>query len=110
MNIGRAWLALVVGLLAGEGTAETLPAYYPETFQRAGVVDRVDYTQREIVINDTLYHLSDSVAVHSPFEKNDTVYALQRGRRIGFSFLRDQRRRMVTEAWVLPSSHGQSAE
>ncbi len=100
-------LALLV--TAAQVQADRLPDHYPKDgFERTGIVDRVDFRSREIVVNDTLYRLSEHAMLHSRSARNDSLGRLRKGAKIGFDFHRAGKQRTITEIWLLPHYYGES--
>ena len=95
---------LMTAWLAGGAAwaADNLPKYYPDHFDRGGVIDRVDVGAGQIVINDMLYTLSSDTAVHTPATRFATPGDLRPGMTIGVRIARNlPGMRPVAEIWVL---------
>lgn len=93
--------------LALPATAATLPEYYPESFDRSGVINRVDVDNRVIVIDDSKVQLSLNLKVYTPTTRFATIRSLKPGMRIGFGTTgsRAAHNSAVPELWVLPDDY-----
>lgn len=91
-------------------SAATLPAYYPETFQMHGTVDRIDIKRGEIVINDMFWSLSMNVKVHSLTTEFSSIQTLRLGMNIGFSMNTVNGKNQVAEIWILPDNNTLNSE
>ena len=80
-----------------------MPDYYPEFFPHSGTVDRLDISERYVVINDAMFRLSDNVRFHTPQSEFDVLRNLKLGDRVGCRYEKDGRGRfIVTDIWLLP--------
>jgi hypothetical protein len=87
------------------------PEYYPQQgFQRTGIIDRIDFGSREIVINDSLFTMAESVELNSLSKQGDSLGRLHKGVRIGYSYKKVDGDRLITTIWLLPSHYGQSRD
>lgn len=87
-------------ILEGTALAQRLPAYYPETFQRAGSVD--DVQSNGLVVNDVPYTVSGEVVVHTLQVRETSFSQIKRGNKIGFSLGQN---REIVEIWLLPNDY-----
>lgn len=87
--------------------ASALPGYYPEAFDRWGVISRVDVDSRTLVVDDSKVTLSLNLEVHTPATRFGTIRSLQPGMKVGFGTTgsRAARRGAVAEVWVLPEDY-----
>lgn len=87
--------------------ASSLPAYYPESFDRWGVVNQVDSDNRTLVVSDIKVPLSLNLKVYTPTTRFGTIQSLQPGMKIGFGTTgsRAVRSGAVSELWVLPNDY-----
>lgn len=105
MVIKQLVLFLALSAVALGAIAKRLPFYYPEEFPRTGLVERLDVVKRLVVINDTVYFLSDRMTIHSIRSEFDTLDKMGKGAQIGFKVMgAGSGRPIITEAWVLPAS------
>lgn len=102
-------LAFLFVLSLGAAAAP-LPDYYPQQFNRIGVIDRVDVGEGQIVIQDTLLLLSPGTAVHSPSRQFALPRELRKGMKIGYDLRKKDGKTTVTEIWILPDSHRLSGD
>jgi hypothetical protein len=92
------------GRTAVDRKKSKLPAYYPDTFQRTGVVNGLS-SSRSVLINGTRYYYDHNTKVHTLSTKSGFIHDLSKGTEVGFSYIEDNmRRRFLVEAWTLP--HG----
>lgn len=103
-------LATAILFLAGlslPAAASDLPGYYPESFDRSGVINRIDVNNRVLVIDDSKVTLSLNLKVHTPTTRYGTIRSLEPGMKIGFgtSGSRAVRGGAVSEVWVLPADY-----
>jgi len=113
MNKSTAIIALIFGslMISATGWADNLPDYYPSSFHRWGVIDRLDIAGGDVVVNDTLMHISENVKIHTPNTQFATVHALNKGAKIGVAFSTTSPvKRMIDEIWILPGDYGASSE
>lgn len=91
----------------GRTTAEAkkekrLPSYYPDTFQRTGVVSGPG-SSSSIIISGTRYYYGVNTKVHTLSTKSGFTHDLSKGTEVGFSYIEDNmHRRFLVEAWTLP--------
>ena len=69
-----------------------------------GIIDHINVVKREIIINDMQMLLSATAKVHNPAKKFSSSRDLQQGMKIKFNSTTVNRKRMITEVWVLPGS------
>lgn len=100
---------LQVGLLtsllwAPAVLAASLPAYYPQTFQRIGQIGQLIKQKNHIVISDQVYKMSPSTLISTSWSRNARASNLRVGRHIGFSVTGEGGGQMgtVTHIWLIP--------
>lgn len=99
-------ILLCLGLLSLPALAETLPDYYPESFDRWGVINRIDTDNNVLVIDDSTVPFSTGLRVYTPTTRFGTVQSLQPGMRIGFGTSGSRAvGGTVSEVWVLPDDY-----
>jgi len=91
-------------------SAVTLPDYYPEKFQKAGTIDRVDIRRGDIVINDSLKQLSMNARVHSLTTEFSSVQRLRAGMKIGYATTSINGKSQITEIWILSDNKQKKRE
>ena len=97
--------------LTSAAWAGGLPDYYPSTFNKWGIIDRLDISRGEIVVNDTLMHISDNVKVHTTSTRFASVRALGKGAIIGVIFSTTSSvKRMIDEIWILPDDYSAGSD
>jgi len=105
LTIGLAVLMLT-GSLASH--AAGLPAGYPATFQRSGVIDELPGGGNQtMVISDARYLVGPGLVVHTPQLPKASIASLRTAQRIGFSLTGQGpgTKGTVTEVWVLPKDY-----
>ena len=90
----------VTGALAGP-----LPAFYPDDFQYAGSVDRIDIRNRVIVVSDMLRQVADYVQVHDSSGNTSGMRHLRKGMEIGYTTQSAEAGGAVVEIWLLPDGY-----
>ena len=95
---------LITIALSGNAFAQRIPDYYPDRFQRTGIVD--DVQTGTIIVNDIPYSLSPDLVVHSLFERETFITRVLRGNLIGYRFGQSHQ---IVEIWILPDDYDQSA-
>ena len=86
---------------AVEGKSQ-LPDYYPDTFQRTGVVTG-SASNRSVIISGTRYYYDNNTRIHILSSPSGYIHNLSKGTEVGFSYTEDdKRRRFLIEAWTLP--------
>ncbi len=89
--------------------AAQFPEHYPKNgFQRTGIIDRIDFGDRQIVINDSLFTLADNVKLNSLSKEGDSLGRLHKGTSVGYSYDKLDGQKIITTIWLLPSRYGQS--
>ncbi len=110
-TIIRFALTLLLLLTVTAAGAENLPVYYPDSFNRIGTIDGVNFAKRAIIVNDSQYYLSDSIVIHTQSNEFDTMDKLSKGTTVGFRVLNaGSGRPLIPEIWVLPASANHSTE
>jgi len=79
-----------------------LPGYYPSSFQKTGVIEKVG-TGGNIVIATAGYQLASNVLVHSPTTEFSSRYDLSAGKEVGFNLAGNGNSNTITEIWILPA-------
>lgn len=86
--------------------AANLPDYYPEQFDRWGVIDQLDLGNLVIVVNDQNIHVARNLQVHTLNTRFATGQSLQPGMKIGFGTSGSRALSgAVSEVWVLPADY-----
>ncbi len=99
-------VAIVAISIASFAYAQNLPNYYPaEGFQRTGLVDAVYPDESRIVINDTQYHYSGSVVVHSLSSYRVSFSRVHSGVRVAYKMGSDNK---IVELWLLPLNYSET--
>jgi len=96
-------LALPPAILAG-----SLPAYYPDHFDRWGVIDRLDLNTQEIIIDDVMMHFATGTKTHTLNTEFSMIQSLNKGMKVGVRFSSNNRG-LIEEIWVLPKSYSRQA-
>lgn len=92
-------------LFATGALAGPLPAFYPDDFQYAGSVDRIDLRNRTIVVSDMLRQVADYVQVHDSSGDTSGMRHLRKGMEIGYITQSAGAGGAVVEIWVLPDGY-----
>jgi hypothetical protein len=93
-------------MMVGSALAGNLPAYYPESFQSTGTLDRVDMAAGEIVIGDKMYRISTTTPVHTLNSNASSIGALTAGTLVGLNAVGDATgARVLMDLWELPDSY-----
>jgi hypothetical protein len=66
-----------------------------------GKIERLDLKAGELVIDDTLFKLSTSVAVYTDRGFQTTADSLRKGMRVAFNVAEDGGARFVSAIWIL---------
>ena len=104
-------LALMLMLALPAAWSASLPDDYPSALPGVATIDRVDTTNRQVVMNDSLYRLSDRVIVHTLNQQFAPVSVLSKGQRAAYRFIYGAgRHKLLTEIWIVPADYGRSAE
>ena len=88
-------------VLAGSSAAQSLPDYYPDSFDETGYVDAVYLDQDRIVVGDIRYTLASSVVVYSRSSTKDSILRVRPGVHIGIRLSGGDR---ITAIWLLPNN------
>ena len=105
MRIFQALFFVKLALFMTGALAGPLPAFYPDDFQYAGSVDRIDIRNRIIVVSDRLRHVVDYVQVHDKSGDTSGIRRLRRGMEIGYNTQSTGAGGAVVEIWVLPDGY-----
>jgi hypothetical protein len=83
--------------------ASTLPEYYPDHFDRTGVIQRLRMQGNRLLINATRYKLDPNVHVYTLHTRFGTMHSLRKNMAVGFT-LRPARvdEQVISEIWELP--------
>lgn len=104
---------LLPSVTAAVPLAVPQPAEPVATYQRTGQIDAIDYRRREVVINDTLYHLdphatsaqqtTEAEARAAAKQAAETLFALQPGRHVAFRYRlgRAPQRDTIEAIWLV---------
>jgi len=69
-----------------------------------GNIDQINIVKGEIIINDMQMLLSKTAKVHNPDKKFSSSRDLRQGMNIKFNSTIMDKKRMITEVWVLPDN------
>lgn len=107
MTIAKRFFSIATSVLLTLGAAQgqTLPRYYPQTFQRIGTVDEIDTNRQVMVISDQPYRIASQLTVRTLYNVNAGLAGLQTGDRVGLAVQGKGARRTVQEIWVLPPGY-----
>jgi hypothetical protein len=92
-------------LFATGALAGPLPAFYPDDFQYAGSVDRIDLRNRTIVVSDMLRQVADYVQVHDSSGDTSGMRRLRKGMEIGYTTQSAGTGGAVVKIWILPDGY-----
>lgn len=99
-------LILTLGLFSALVNSAQLPSYYPqEGFKRVGNIDAVDINNHRVIINDSLFMLSDETALHSLSKKNDSLHRLSKGAKVGIEYEKTGQYKVIKTIWLLPINY-----
>lgn len=113
MKIRLHKLALLAGALALSlpAFAAGLPDYYPERFDRWGVIDQLDLDNHIVVINDVSIRVAPDLRVYTVNTRSATQQSLKPGMKIGFGTTGSRALSgAVAEVWVLPADYTPSSD
>lgn len=106
VNIHKILTMISVLVLSLPAFATDLPDYYPESFDRWGMINQVDLDNLVIVVNDINIHVTRDLRVNTPNTRFALGRSLQPGMKIGFG---TSGSRAITgpvpEVWVLPADY-----
>lgn len=88
--------------------AASLPAGYPATFQRSGVIDELPSDGNQtMVISDMRYIVGPGLVVHTPQLSRASIASLRTKQRVGYSLTGQGpgTKGTVVEVWVLPKGY-----
>jgi len=110
MNKPIAYTAILLCLLVLPPTilAGGLPDYYPEHFDRWGVIDRLDLNAQEIIIDDVMMHFAIGTKTHTLNTEFSMLQSLGKGMKVGVRFA-SRNRGLIEEIWVLPQSYSRQS-
>ena len=106
MNHVMYWLITALFVVAATfGMPVASAASTPQVFtapQEQGKIERLDLQSGELVIDDTLFRLSDSVAVYNYRGFQTSVDALRKGLRVAYNVAEDAAGiQSVSVVWIL---------
>lgn len=91
-------------LLPAAGWGDRLPGHYPRHVMHQGNIDAVDFSTLSVFIDDTKFYISPTTQFMTPGRRQATHAELQVGKQAGCNYRMDEnRRRMLTEVWILPA-------
>lgn len=72
-------------------------------YQGQGGIDRINKEQREMVIGDQFFKVSNNVKVHSQFVTHDYFSRLKKGQQVKYSYTKNPETRYwyINEIWIL---------
>ena len=85
--------------------AQNLPSYYPQPLPITGVIERIDYNARLLVILDSQYRIQRRTQVHTLHSVNDSIKALSKGDKIAFIPMQRGKKLFISEIWKLPDDY-----
>ena len=84
------------------GSINNNPEYYPASFPHKGVVREIKPATHEIIIDGRQYSYRIDLKVHSPVQKYGSIYSLEVGQTLGFSYIENRKGNgTITEIWVI---------
>lgn len=89
--------------------AAGLPDYYPQTFERVGVIKEILANERMLVIDGIRVPIRPNLRVFTPRSRFDDVTDLRTGMKVGFDGGRSAAD-PVSRLWVLPLDYPGSME
>jgi len=90
---------LLISFAQGAGFPEN---YQMDSHYRVGVIDRVDLPKGKLIVNDSVYTISDQLKVYSVTSAKTSSGRLFKGSKIGFR-LSHPTGNNIEEIWLLPS-------
>lgn len=95
--------ALALGLPA---FAAGLPDYYPQRFDRWGIIDQIDLDRQTIVINDVNVKVARDLRVYTVNTRFAARQSLKPGMKVGFGTTGSRALTgAVSELWILPADY-----
>jgi len=92
--------------LGSPAFAAGLPDYYPQRFDRWGIIDQVDLDNRILVINDVSVKIAHDLHVYTMNTRFAAPQALKRGMKVGFGTTGSRALTgAVSELWILPADY-----
>lgn len=86
--------------------AAGLPDYYPQRFDRWGIIDQVDLDSRILVINDVSVKIAHDLHVYTMNTRFAAPQSLKRGMKVGFGTTGSRALTgAVSELWILPADY-----
>ena len=101
----KLFLAAILLIAMGTAFADNLPDYYPDEFQRAGILNKIDSKSRTATIDGHLYYFSSDLLVHSLSTQFSSVNSLRPSTPVGFGVSRIGNKYYIDTIWVLPSNY-----
>lgn len=105
MKLLRTLFFLQLGLFVTGALAGRLPASYPDDFQHAGTLDRIDLQNRTLVVSDMLREVVDYVHVHDGSGRLANTRRLRKGMEIGYRTQSAGQGGAIVEIWILPDGY-----
>jgi hypothetical protein len=86
--------------------AAGLPDYYPERFDRWGVIDQLDLDNQIIVVNDVNIRVTRGLRIYTVNTRFASLQSLKPGMKVGFGTTGSRAiNGAVSEVWVLPADY-----
>ncbi|MBK8161883.1 MAG: hypothetical protein IPK65_01645 [Gammaproteobacteria bacterium] len=86
--------------------AASLPDYYPERFDRWGVIDQINLDKQIIVVNDVNVRVTRDLRIYTVNTRFATLQSLKPGMKIGFGTTGSRSLSgAVSEVWILPADY-----
>lgn len=103
MKLRKNLLTLLIALMIPAGALEAKGGrFIPESFDFQGTVDYIDLANGTVVVDDSVYHISNSTRVHGKKSKGNKASDLQVGQYVGFDAQEaGSERPYLYEVWVL---------
>ena len=99
-------LFIAVSVLAATTSrADSLPHYYPKTFDIIGTLDGVDTHSQALTIGDRSKRYDINLKVHTQNSQFSSLDVLRPGMKVGASLSGES----ITEIWVLPKGYKPSS-
>jgi hypothetical protein len=106
MHIHKLMLLICAMAMSLPAISAKLPEYYPEAFDRWGVIDQIDLDNRIIVVNDKNVRVALDLKVYTVNTRFATPRSLQPGMIVGFGTTGSRAiTGAVSEIWVLPADY-----
>ena len=104
MKLKKYILTLLITLMVPVGVLEAKGGrFVPESFDFRGKVESIDLSKGMVVIDDSVFYISNRTRVHGRNPKKNKATNLAVGQYVGFDIERTGSRNIhLYEVWVLP--------